>query len=137
MSSLPHINKNEAVETIIHTSEDIRIKTAELALRIDNDYKDKGTLVLVGILKGNLYIYTYTYTCIDGYSYIFILGAFIFLSDLSRHITIPHRVEFMAVSSYSGTTSTGSVKVRILSLSLFFSFFFSFTPNQQIYVKRL
>lgn len=33
------------------------------------------------------------------------------MADLSRHITIPHRVEFMAVSSYSGTSSTGSVKV--------------------------
>jgi len=35
-----------------------------------------------------------------------------FLSDLSRRLTIPHQVEFLAVSSYgSGTTSSGNVRI--------------------------
>jgi hypoxanthine phosphoribosyltransferase len=35
----------------------------------------------------------------------------VFLSDLARKITLPHRIEFMAVSSYKGVTSSGSVKI--------------------------
>ena len=38
-------------------------------------------------------------------------GAFIFLSDLARRIPHPHQIEFMAVSSYKGTQSSGSVKI--------------------------
>lgn len=35
-----------------------------------------------------------------------------FLSDLSKRITVPHQVEFLAVSSYGvGTTSSGHVKI--------------------------
>lgn len=52
MSSAPHLSIHPAVERVLHSAEDIRAKTAELAARIDNDYRDKGPLVLVGILKG-------------------------------------------------------------------------------------
>ena len=38
-------------------------------------------------------------------------GAFVFLSDLARRVTLPHQIEFMAVSSYSGTQSRGAVKI--------------------------
>ena len=39
-------------------------------------------------------------------------GAFIFLSDLSRLLEMPHEVDFMAVSSYgAGTTSSGAVRI--------------------------
>ncbi|MDH3281814.1 MAG: hypoxanthine phosphoribosyltransferase, partial [Gammaproteobacteria bacterium] len=37
-------------------------------------------------------------------------GAFIFLADLARRLTIPRRVEFVALQSYQGTTS-GAVRV--------------------------
>jgi hypoxanthine phosphoribosyltransferase len=40
-------------------------------------------------------------------------GAFIFLADLMRHITIPCEVDFMAVSSYGSQTDSSGV-VRIL-----------------------
>lgn len=40
-------------------------------------------------------------------------GAFIFLADLVREISIPVKVDFMSVSSYGGGTSTSGV-VRIL-----------------------
>ena len=40
-------------------------------------------------------------------------GAFVFLSDLTRNLTIEHEVDFMAVSSYDGgTQSTGVVKIE-------------------------
>ena len=62
----------------------------ELAAQISDDYRDKGDIVLIGVLK----------------------GAFIFLADLSRRLTIPRTIEFIAVSSYdSGSVSSGAVRL--------------------------
>jgi len=62
----------------------------ELATQISEDYSDKGDLVLIGVLK----------------------GSFIFLADLSRRLSIPRTIEFIAVSSYgSGSVSTGAVRL--------------------------
>jgi hypoxanthine phosphoribosyltransferase len=62
----------------------------ELAADIERDYADVDNLLMLCVLK----------------------GAYIFLSDLSRLLTIPHEVDFMAVSSYgSGTTSSGAVRI--------------------------
>jgi hypoxanthine phosphoribosyltransferase len=61
-----------------------------LARQISADYAGRGELVLVGVLK----------------------GAFIFLADLSRRLTIPHVVDFMALSSYEDSMrSTGVVRL--------------------------
>ena len=38
-------------------------------------------------------------------------GCFIFMSDLLRCVDIKCTMDFMAVSSYSGTSSTGAVKI--------------------------
>jgi len=38
-------------------------------------------------------------------------GAFMFMSDLVRHLTMDHRVEFMAVSSYGDSTHSDSVRI--------------------------
>lgn len=68
----------------------IEARVLELAQQISNDYADKGDIVLVGVLK----------------------GSFIFLADLSRRLTIPRTIEFIAVSSYdSGSVSTGAVRL--------------------------
>ncbi len=75
---------------VLVTEEEIRAKVKELAKRISEDYKDK-ELLLVGILK----------------------GAFMFLADLSRELTIPVQFDFIAVSSY-GSVSKSSGVVRIL-----------------------
>ncbi len=65
-------------------------RVRELAAQISADYADKGPLVLVGVLK----------------------GAFIFLADLSRRLTIPRRIEFIAVSSYDqGSVQSGAVRL--------------------------
>jgi hypoxanthine phosphoribosyltransferase len=74
------------------TEEEIASKVADLAARIDRDYADSGTLVLIGVLK----------------------GSFVFLADLARRLTVPHRVEFIAVSSYGDRESEehlGSVRL--------------------------
>lgn len=72
--------------------ERIAARIDELAARIDADYAGVDQLVLVGVLK----------------------GSFIFLADLARRLTIPHRVEFIAVSSYGEREGTDSGAVRLL-----------------------
>lgn len=63
----------------------------ELAGEISFDYRDREEVLLVGILK----------------------GAFVFLADLVRFLSVPARVDFMCVSSYGKATTTSGV-VRIL-----------------------
>jgi hypoxanthine phosphoribosyltransferase len=76
-------------QKIIISEDEIRRKVNEIGNRISRDYENKN-LVLAGVLK----------------------GAFIFMSDLTRAISIPHSVDFMAVSSYgSGTCSSGVVRI--------------------------
>lgn len=58
----------------------------KIGKKISKDYKTKD-LVLVGILK----------------------GSFIFLSDLTRQISIDHEIDFIGASSYQGTSSTGQI----------------------------
>lgn len=69
---------------------DILRRVDELAAQISADYADKGEIVLIGILK----------------------GAFIFLADLSRRLTVPRVIEFIAVSSYrGGSVPSGAVRL--------------------------
>jgi len=67
----------------------IQARVDELADQISSDFKGVGSLYLIGILK----------------------GAFIFLADLTRHLSVPHSVDFMALSSYGKTTSSGAVRI--------------------------
>ena len=72
--------------------EQIDKRLTELAAQIDRDYADVERLVLIGVLK----------------------GSFIFLADLARLLTIPHRVEFIAVSSYGDREGDVAESVRML-----------------------
>jgi hypoxanthine phosphoribosyltransferase len=73
---------------ILLTEAQIDARTRELALQIRADFPDD--LHLVAVLK----------------------GAFIFLSDLVRHMPGHVSLDFMAVSSYAkGTTSSGEVRL--------------------------
>ncbi len=75
---------------------DIIKRVRELGKKINDDYKDKD-LVLVGVLK----------------------GAFVFLSDLLRHVDVPVVVDFLSISSYNGTESSGVVRLtHDLSLNI-------------------
>ncbi|MEX1207212.1 MAG: hypoxanthine phosphoribosyltransferase [Acidimicrobiia bacterium] len=67
-------------------------RVGELAAQISTDYEGKGDLVLLGVLK----------------------GSFIFLADLSRRLTIPHRIEFISVSSYGERESEEPGAVRLI-----------------------
>lgn len=79
------------IDRILISEEEIQKRVAEIAAQIDRDYRDKGSVVLIGILK----------------------GAFIFTADLSRKITIPHSVDFMAISSY-GDLAVAESGVRLI-----------------------
>jgi hypoxanthine phosphoribosyltransferase len=70
----------------------IGARVAEIAAEVDEAYAGTDELVLLGVLK----------------------GSFVFLADLARHLTVPHRVEFIAVSSYGEderTEHTGAVRM--------------------------
>lgn len=80
---------NPDLARILITPEQIKQRVQELAAQIEADYRGVNRLYVVGILK----------------------GAFIFLADLTRHLTIPHAVDFMALSSYGKSTQSGAVRI--------------------------
>ena len=75
------MNAKERVEPLL-TAEQITECVAELAGKINKDYAGKNIL-LVGTLK----------------------GAYIFMADLSRRLTLPTYIDFVKVSSYGDSTS--------------------------------
>jgi hypoxanthine phosphoribosyltransferase len=78
------------IDEVVVSADQISDKIAGLAKEIDADYASREPL-LVGVLK----------------------GAAMFMSDLARTLERPCTMEFMAVSSYGGSTKTSGV-VRIL-----------------------
>lgn len=77
------------LEEVLLTPEQIQTRIQELARAIEHDYAGRDVL-LVGVLK----------------------GAIMVMADLSRALTLPVTVDFMAVSSYgSGTRSSGVVRI--------------------------
>ena len=81
----------EYLGEILISSEQLQARIAELGRQISADYAGKD-LLLVCILKGGV----------------------LFLSDLMRQITIPHAINFMAVTSYGSGARESSGAVRIL-----------------------
>jgi len=79
------------VAKILISEDEIQTRTAELARQISIDMAGQNPF-LVAVLK----------------------GAFVFLADLCRHLTLPHEVHFMAISSYGGRATESSGVVRIL-----------------------
>ena len=71
------------IAEVLYSEEELKRRVAALGAQISRDYADKEDVVLVGILR----------------------GSYIFLADLSRYITIPCRIDFMAASSYGKGTS--------------------------------
>ena len=80
---------HQDVEQILYTEEDLRRRIRELGAQIAADYAGR-TPMLVSVLR----------------------GSYIFLADLTRAIDLDLTVDFMAVSSYGGgTSSTGQVQI--------------------------
>jgi hypoxanthine phosphoribosyltransferase len=79
-----------AIGEVLVAADDLERRVDELGAEINRDYAGRD-LVMIGVLK----------------------GAFLFLADLMRRLTIPCEVDFMAVSSYGSETDSSGV-VRIL-----------------------
>ncbi len=78
-----------AIERVLISAEEIERHVSEIGKQISIDFAGKDP-IFVGVLK----------------------GCFIFMADLMRHVSINCSMDFMAVSSYKGTTSTGAVKIN-------------------------
>ena len=74
---------------VLISQEQIQKRVEEMAAEISRDFSQAERLYIIGILK----------------------GAFIFLADLTRCLSVPHIVDFMALSSYGKSTSSGAVRI--------------------------
>ena len=81
---------NSKIKNIIITKEEIDAAIKKAGEEIDRSY-DGRPILLVSILN----------------------GAFVFMADLCRAITVPCEIAFMCAKSYSGTTSSGNVKITM------------------------
>lgn len=82
------INMDDIAEVLI-SEEELKEICKTLGKQISKDYEGK-KLLLVSVLK----------------------GAVVFMSDLLKEITCDCVIDFMAVSSYTGTKTTGVVKFK-------------------------
>ena len=81
----------EYIGEVLISEEQLQARIAELGAEISRDYETKDNLLLVCILRGGV----------------------LFLTDLMRKISVPHGIEFMAVSSYGVGNRESSGHVRI------------------------
>ena len=76
---------------VLIDEERLQARIAELGAQISQDYRDCEDLLLLCILKGGV----------------------MFMSDLSRHVHVPHMIDFMAASSYGAGARQSAGSVRI------------------------
>ena len=77
------------IQKILLTEEQIQNRIAELGEELSREYAGKDP-VIVGVLK----------------------GVVVFYADMVRKITVPCQMDFMWISSYQGTNSTGQMVVK-------------------------
>ena len=78
------------LDEVLIPEDKLQSRIAELGGEISRDYQGE-ELLLICILRGGV----------------------MFLTDLMRHITIPHTIDFMAISSYGAGARKSSGTVRI------------------------
>ena len=78
-----------AIEKILISEEEIKAKVQELGKILSEEYADKDP-IFVGVLK----------------------GVVVFYADMVRANSVPCQFDFMWISSYSGTNSTGTMQVK-------------------------
>jgi hypoxanthine phosphoribosyltransferase len=77
------------IDKVIISKEDIQKRVQDLGRQIAIDYKDSEKLLLLGLLRGSV----------------------VFITDLMMHVSRPMTMDFMSVSSYSGSESSGFVRI--------------------------
>ena len=75
---------------VLVTEEQIQARIKEMGEEISKEYEGKDPVVL-GVLK----------------------GVVMFYADMMKHITVPCQMDFMCLSSYKGTTTTGNMIVKV------------------------
>ena len=81
---------HEFLESVLISEQELQQRIRELGAEISRDYQDSD-LLLICILRGGV----------------------LFLADLMRSLTVPHSVDFMAVSSYGKGVRESKGNVRI------------------------
>jgi hypoxanthine phosphoribosyltransferase len=79
------------IEEILIDEETLQARIEALGAQINADYSQAADLLLICVLKGGV----------------------MFLTDLMRHIHVPHAIDFMAISSYGAGARESSGVVRI------------------------
>jgi hypoxanthine phosphoribosyltransferase len=79
------------IEEILIDEETLQARIEALGAQINADYSHAADLLLICVLKGGV----------------------MFLTDLMRHIHVPHAIDFMAISSYGAGARESSGVVRI------------------------
>ena len=77
------------IQKVLLSEEQIQAKVAELAGLLTEEYADKNP-IFVGVLK----------------------GVVIFFADMVRKMNFPCEIDFMCISSYGGTNTTGNIGVK-------------------------
>ena len=77
------------IDQVLITEEQIRTRIAELGEQITKDYAGKNPII-VGVLK----------------------GVVVFYADMIRELNVHCQMDFMWISSYAGTDSTGTMQVK-------------------------
>lgn len=77
------------IQKVLISEEQIQAKIQEMAQLISQEYEGKAP-IFVGVLK----------------------GVVMFFGDFVKRVTVPCQIDFMCVSSYEGTSSTGSMAVK-------------------------
>lgn len=85
---IAHVEADLDLTKTLFTEEQIKARLAEMARQIEADYEGRDVL-LVGVLK----------------------GAVMVMADLSRELNRHVEIDWMAVSSYAGTKSSGVVRI--------------------------
>jgi hypoxanthine phosphoribosyltransferase len=88
METQPHFPYG-FIDRVIIPETDIRARVQALGEAITRDYQDSERLLLLGLLRGSV----------------------VFLTDLMREIRRPITMDFMSISSYSKSESSGFVRI--------------------------
>ena len=78
------------IEKILISQDELQSRIKAMAEEVSRDYAGKDPL-FVGVLK----------------------GVVLFFSDFIKQVTVPCQMDFMCISSYSGTESTGNMQVKM------------------------
>ena len=79
------------LQEVLIDSDTLQKRIRELGQEVSADYADTKDLLLICVLKGGV----------------------MFLTDLMRHINVPHSIDFLAISSYGTGARASSGRVRI------------------------